>query len=152
MKHMIGLTTGALALIVGSAASAEDIGHCNPKQAEFGGMGGEAFLAVAPETLQLRTGELVDALIINGEQHGGDGGEPTGSLELADGEYISALQIRHGAEVDMLRMTTNHGRTIGGGGAGGTETNLFNIRVLMLGGRSGERLDRVQVNYCENYR
>lgn len=117
----------------------------------FGGDGGSEFAADYIKSLAIRTGKEVDAIIINGSKHGGDGGSMSTTLIFDADEYISAITLRSGSRVDNLQFTTNKGRTIGGGGGGGSEHVLNNIRVIAIGGRSGSRLDQIQITYVEDY-
>lgn len=118
----------------------------------FGGDGGYEFDPCYVKSIGMRTGARVDALFINGTQHGGDGGDLQPSLTFDDDEYISAFYLRSDAEVDYLQFTTNLGRQIGGGGDGGyVHTSKPNIRVIALGGRSGGRLDRIAIKFIEDY-
>jgi len=119
----------------------------------YGGDGGDAFDPVrvdgAGATLQLRSGNSVDAIIINGTRRGGEGGSLGDELTLASGEYVTQVVVREGGVVDRLEFTTNRGNTISGGGSGGSETTLRNVKVLKIGGRSGNLLDRIELTYCE---
>ncbi len=111
---------------------------------EFGGGGGSPFLQTGIRTIALRHGKRVDAIIINGQQYGGDGGELTNTLTLAPDEYIARMEIRHGANIDRLVIVTNKNRIIQGGGDGGTLNTVEGI-IVALGGRSGKLLDQLQV-------
>ena len=115
----------------------------------FGGFGGGQFDSIEPRTLQLRSGDYVDAIVLNGVRHGGQGGQLSGSLQLEPGEFITSVVVRSGVYVDRLVFTTNHGRALIGGGGGGARSTLDNIRVLKIGGRSGVYLDRIELTYCE---
>ena len=117
----------------------------------YGGDGGSQFAPDYIQSLAIRTGSEVDAIIINGSKHGGDGGSISTTLIFDTDEYISSVKIRSGARVDNLIFTTNKGRSIGGGGNGGSYHELTNIRVIAIGGRSGSRLDQIQITYVENY-
>lgn len=117
----------------------------------YGGNGGGAFAPDYIQSLAIRTGEEVDAIIINGKKNGGDGGSLSTTLIFDSDEYISQILIRSGSRVDRLEFTTNKGRKIGGGGNGGSETVLSGIRVVAIGGRAGTRLDQIQITYVEDY-
>jgi hypothetical protein len=117
----------------------------------YGGGGGSEFAADYIQSLAIRSGSEVDAIIINGTKHGGGGGSMSTTLIFDSDEYISAITIRSGSRVDNLQFTTNKGRKIGGGGSGGSEHILNNIRVIAIGGRSGSRLDQIQITYVEDY-
>ncbi|KRB96441.1 jacalin-like lectin [Duganella sp. Root198D2] len=117
----------------------------------YGGEGGDTFNAEFVRSLAIRSAREVDAIIINGHQHGGDGGDPSNTLVFADDEYICSMSIRSGARVDQLQFQTNKGRTLGGGGDGGDPHQLSNIRVIAIGGRSAARLDQIQITYVDDY-
>ncbi|MCX4029274.1 hypothetical protein H0A36_07305 [Endozoicomonas sp. SM1973] len=117
----------------------------------FGGNGGSEFTKQAVRELGLRTGSRVDQIRINGVAHGGNGGSDQGSITLGFDEYINKLRIRSGAEVDYVQFFTNLDRQIGGGGDGGGPSELENIRVLSIGGRSGSRVDKLNIELVENY-
>jgi hypothetical protein len=117
----------------------------------YGGNGGGEFAPDYIQSLAIRTGEEVDAIIINGKKNGGDGGSLSTTLIFDSDEYISQILIRSGSRVDRLEFTTNKGRKIGGGGNGGSETVLSGIRVVAIGGRAGSRLDQIQITYVEDY-
>ncbi|WP_108258753.1 jacalin-like lectin [Mangrovicoccus ximenensis] len=141
----------ALVLALGLPAQAEVIGNCTPRQAIFGGGGGSQFTAVAPSSIQLQHGKYVDAIILNGRQHGGTGGMRPMGMRLGPGEYINRVQVRSGKLVDRVFFTTSTGKTLGGGGMGGQVRELGNIRVLTIGGRAGKYLDQLEITYCANY-
>ena len=124
---------------------------CKHAQTTFGGNGGSPFPPVVPLKLSMRTGAYVDAIILNGQRHGGNGGSPTGVLQLGDGEYVNRVVIRHGAFVDRLEFYTNLGQSLHGGGQGGSLSSLNNVRVLKIGGRNGRYLDQIEVIYCADY-
>ncbi len=94
----------------------------------------------------------MDAIVLNGSQNGGGGGRPTGVLQLGPGEYINRVAARHdGGRLYRVELHTNPGKSIAGGGNRGTETALDNIRVVMMGGRAGRYMDRLEVTYCADY-
>jgi hypothetical protein len=117
----------------------------------YGGGGGSKFDPEYIKSLAIRSGSGVDAIIINEEIHGGGGGSLSTTLEFDSDEYICSVDIRSGSRVDNLVFTTNKGRSIGGGGSGGSKYMLSNIRVIAIGGRSGSRLDQIEISYVENY-
>ena len=85
----------------------------------FGGNGGNSFTERGVKKIAIRSGSAIDAIIINGEQFGGNGGKLSETITLAPDEYISRMEIRHGSRIDALEITTNRGQQIGGGGNGG---------------------------------
>lgn len=122
------------------------------ESAEYGGTGGAPFKRVDVKEIKLRHGSVVDALLLNGIQHGGSGGKPSTGLKLRENEYISEVEIRYGNVVDRLAFKTNLGGSISGGGHGGRAVLLKNIRVLKIGGRSGNLLDAIEIQYVKNYK
>lgn len=122
------------------------------KVTPFGGNGGDAFgRQVGIEEIGLSAGMYVDQIRINGNSHGGSGGDDQGSIVLADDEYICKVDIRSGVFIDNVRFTTNKGNTIGGGGDGGNPQTLNNIRVLAIGGRAGKFVDKLDIMYVDGY-
>ena len=128
-------------------------GDCLISRTSFGGNGGRPFSPIAPLYVSMRTGGWIDAIILNGDQHGGNGGSKRGILQFLPNEYINRAVIGAGTHVDRLEFYTNYGRSISGGegGLGGRLTSLDNIRMLRIGGRSDVYLDRIEVIYCANY-
>ena len=118
------------------------------KTQTFGGAGGRTFAPVEPSTIQLRTGNIVDAIIVNDIGRGGAGGGIGGVLKLKPDEYINRVAVRAGKYVDRIEFYTNQGQELSGGGFGGCPSVLENVRVLKLGGKSGKYLDRLVVEYC----
>lgn len=108
----------------------------------FGGSGGSLFLQTGIQSLALRSGKYVDAIIINGTSYGGPGGTITKTITFAADEYISRIEIRKGVYVDQLEITTNKGQSIQGGGRGGSASTVEGM-IVSLGGRSGVLLDRI---------
>jgi hypothetical protein len=115
----------------------------------FGGNGGDEFPMAAIKSIGLRAGEEIDQIRINGKSHGRNNGSDRGSIVLAGDEYITKVEIRSGLRVDYLRFTTNNGSVIGGGGGAAT---LDKIRVIAIGGRSGDRVDKLNIMYVNDYR
>ncbi len=123
------------------------------KTAAFGGNGGSAFETCTDiNMIGLRTGSRVDQITINGASHGGGGGSDIGTITLGSDDYICDVEIRSGSEVDYVRFLTSDGVSIGGGGSGGSLTRLENIRVTAIGGRSGSRVDKLEITYIPNYK
>ncbi|MGM3159399.1 jacalin-like lectin [Dickeya undicola] len=117
----------------------------------FGGNGGSPFSNQMVYKIGLRTGSRVDQIQINEEKHGGDGGSPQGAITLLNNEYINKIYIRSGSEIDYANFVTNHGNSIQGGGNGGSEHEIHGIRVLYIGGRSGSRVDALDITYVKDY-
>lgn len=117
----------------------------------FGREGGREFDIEAVKSLGFRSGGRIDALLLNGTRHGGNGGKEGTTLEFQPNEFIESITIRHGARIDAIEIHTNLGNTLSGGGKGGVVKKLTNIRVLGLGGRSGKELDKLRVRFIENY-
>ena len=130
-------------------------GGCAVSRTSFGRADGLPFVQVAPSHVSLRTGAWVDALILNGQQHGGNGGQRGDDLRLLNGEYINRAVIGAGYFVDRLEFHTNFGRSISGGRSMTASTRrpiiLNNIRVLSIGGSSGRYLNGIDVMYCADY-
>jgi hypothetical protein len=110
----------------------------------FGGNGGGSFTGRGIETIAIRHGSQVDAIIINGEKFGGDGGSMAGPITLKKDEYIDRMEIRHGGVIDYLLIHTNKNQEIRGGGTGGDFSKIEGI-IVAIGGRSGARVDQLQI-------
>lgn len=117
----------------------------------FGRDGGREFDIEAVKSLGFRSGGRIDALLLNGIRHGGNGGKEGTTREFQPDEFIESITIRHGARIDAVEIHTNAGNTLSGGGKGGVEEKLTNIRVLGFGGRSGKELDKLRVRFIKNY-
>lgn len=107
----------------------------------FGGDGGNPFPEEPIREIGFAHGDYVDAIFLNGKQHGGNSGKETSRLVLAGDEYIDNMEIRAGRYIDYLRFSTNKGRWIAGGGGGGLSTTFPNIKLLGMSGRAGVYLD-----------
>jgi len=110
----------------------------------FGGSGGDTFTQRGIETLAIRHGSYVDAIIIDGQQFGGNGGELSNTITFASNEYISRMEIRQGSYIDYIEITTNLGQQITGGGNGGNPVTLTG-EIIALGGRSGSYIDQLEI-------
>lgn len=117
----------------------------------FGGSRGNTFPLEGIKSIGLNGMQFIDALVLNGVQHGGDGGAIGGEFQLEGDEYIADVTIRHGTLVDGLSFHTNKNRNISRLGDGGTESTLNNIRVLGLGGKSAQFLNQIIIKYIDNY-
>ena len=117
----------------------------------LGGEGGRRFDDAAVGSIGVRSNSRIDALILNGERFGGLGGREVRALDLCHDEYVSELLIRHGSRIDSIVLRTNRGRALTGGGGGGRLTRLANIRLLGVGGNSGNALDRLRLHYIPDY-
>lgn len=110
----------------------------------YGRDGGDAFPMTGIKSIQIFSGSLVDAIVINGAKYGGDGGDASPVLNLASDEIIVAIDIRSGKYVDYLEFRTSKGNKISGGGDGGDPHSLQGS-IVALGGRSGRYLDQLDI-------
>jgi hypothetical protein len=117
----------------------------------FGGNGGDPFAQTPVNEFGLRAGRYVDQIRVGNYVFGGDGGYDMGSISLDGDEYVSKVELRADQVLDFIRLTTNKGRIIGGGGDGGHYYVLDNIRLISIGGRSGIFVDQVSLKYVEDY-
>lgn len=136
---------------------------------QWGGNGGGSFDDVnvtswlqnrtCISSVQLRTGSRVDKLMVTykstqgewREEHGGNGGSAGNVLTLLPGQSVKSLTGRSGSRVDQLNITLSDGRSVGGGGNGGSPYNWsVPSGSFMLGfsGRSGSELDAVSAVYA----
>jgi hypothetical protein len=118
----------------------------------FGGDGGHPFSARIPRKVGLRTGGYVDAIIINDEQFGGDGGNRTNDESLDRDDYWTEINIRSGGYVDYLRLVSRKGREVGGGGGGGSESKRSDLRVISISGRTGGYVDQLSFDVIDGYK
>jgi hypothetical protein len=123
----------------------------------IGGDGGSNFDIEFITDIGFRSGERVDAILLNGSRHGGKGGKEGLVLNLQTDEYIDNMKIWkngdriHGVELTTNRHTGNITRKLFAGRTKGKLTELSNIRVLGIGGRSGEELDKLRIRYIKDY-
>ncbi len=151
-QFLLAVASAAVVALPFDAAFAtgggEEVLPCNAVQSTFGGNGGRAFGKQPVDALIMRSGTYVDALIVNGRQHGGNGGALGNPLQFGPNEYIDTVVIRHGLYIDRLEFRTNTRQVVAGGGQGGKRSVLSNIRLLEIGGRSGDFLDQITIVYC----
>lgn len=121
------------------------------KTKTFGRTGGDAFSMAFVKEVGLRSDKQIDQIQINGIPHGRNGGTDRGSIILSGEEYINKVELRHGQYIDQLKLTTNKGNSVEGGGKGGEPASLENIRVMAIGGRSGRLLDNLKIMYIDGY-
>jgi hypothetical protein len=103
----------------------------------FGGQGGNPFVPRGIRTIAIRSGERIDAIIINGERFGGNGGKLSDTLTLAENEYISKVTVKSGTLVDYIKIETSEKQSIHGGGKGGYKKDTFSGIIAAIGGRHG---------------
>ena len=118
----------------------------------FGGNGGGNFADQFPDKLGLRAGNRVDALVLNGVRYGGSGGSNPQEIDLGANDYWCEFQLRSGEAIDYLRFKATNGSEILGGGGGGSNHGPYTgVRILRIGGRCGESLDSIRIEYIEGY-
>lgn len=119
---------------------------------EFGGEGGNPFDMEYPTSIGMRHGRFVDALLLNGTQHGGMGGDNPTQVALNGDDYWSEFEVHAGKYIDFLRFKSASGIEVAGGGDGGDNRAVFKgVRILRIGGRSGDNLDHIEIEFIENY-
>lgn len=99
------------------------------------------------QKLALRSGSLIDSVIVNDQNYGGLGGGLSPTLNLAKGEYVNRVAVQSGSLVDHLTFTTNFGNVVDGGGAGGGHHLLDNIKLVSITGKHGSLLDQITLHY-----
>jgi len=118
----------------------------------FGDSGGGVKFETRPfNTIGIRSGVRVDAVFLDGKRFGGIGGDESKVLTLGTDEYISSIATRTGNAFDYISFTTNKGRSISGGGDGGTSNDITGARVLEIGGNAGNLIDKLRVTYIKDY-
>jgi hypothetical protein len=126
----------------------------------YGGESGSAFDDHNHRQIKkivVRGGMVIDAIEITYEmdittKHGGDGGKEH-SLELAKGEYVNEIVVRHANLVQALTFKTNKGNEVSCGGKGrpiidkkGEETTVkapMGMKLCGIMGRDGKLVDAV---------
>ncbi|MEM9798561.1 MAG: jacalin-like lectin [Pseudomonadota bacterium] len=123
----------------------------------IGGDGGKSFGIQAVRTIGFRSGNRVDALVLNGSRKGGNGGRESKVLELQGDEYIEHMEIwdnthkGRSRRIHKISLQTSRGRTLSVGKQSGNKTVLSGVRVLGLGGNSGAELDKLRIRYIKDY-
>ena len=107
------------------------------------GGGGKLSLPLQPiHSIAVRCDDRVNAIIINGDKFGDDGGDLSDTLTLAEGEYINKIEVRHGEAIDGLGVWTNKkNRYIGGGGPGGRFIRIEG-EILAIGAKANDQHDK----------
>lgn len=119
----------------------------------LGGDGGKSFDEQTVRSIGFRSGERVDAILLNGERHGGNGGKERLVFELQPDEYIDEMTVWRGGRIHRIKLSTSRGRSMDVGQSGGKNAiTLKDIRVLGIGGKSGEELDKLRIRYIKDYR
>lgn len=118
----------------------------------YGGNGGGPFSPRNPQSVGLRSGDFIDAIIIDGEQFGGSGGGNPTIETLNSDDYWNAYTVRAGGFIDHLKLSSKSGRTVEGGGGGGDESSETDLRVIAISGRSGEFLDSISLDVVVGYK
>jgi hypothetical protein len=117
----------------------------------YGGQGGGPFSPRNPQSVGLRSGSLVDAIIINGEQFGESGGSNPTIATLNGDDYWSEFTVRAGEYVDHLTLVSKNGRKVDGGGDGGDQAHQSGLRIISIAGRSGLYLDQISLDVVLGY-
>lgn len=120
----------------------------------YGTKGGTPFKEQYVHTIGMSTnGSRMTQLRLNGVALGeGEKRIRGDDIVLDRDEYIKKVVIRSGSDIDAIEFTTNKGKKIGGGGSGGDEMVLDNIRVVAIGGGAGARVDYLSIRYIEDFK
>jgi hypothetical protein len=119
---------------------------------EFGGRKpGSPFEMEYPASVGMRSGDQVDALILNGLRHGGTGGINPVIMTLDDDDYWGSFTVRSGDGIDRLELSSVKGIKLAGGGLGGGRQAIDGVRILRMGGMSGDLLNNLYIEYVANY-
>lgn len=117
----------------------------------YGGNGGGEFGPRSPDKVGIRTGAMVDAIIINGERFGGMGGGNPTIVDLGPDDYWSEFHVRSGSMIDYLKLVSKKGRVIEGGGGGGNLDSHTNLRIITIAGRCGALVDSLSFDVVCDY-
>lgn len=99
---------------------------------------------------QLRTSYIDDLGQATTKCHGTAGGSDRGTLQISEGVFITRIWGRSGSGFDQVNFRISDGRSIGGGGSGGsafdwpTPSGKF---VMGFSGRSGSEVDGLRAYY-----
>jgi hypothetical protein len=120
----------------------------------YGKKGGTPFKEQYVHTIGMSAnGSRMTQLRLNGVSFGaGEGSVCSDDIVLDRDEYIKKVVIRDGSDVDAIEFTTNTGKKIGGGGSGGGETVLDNVRVVAIGGSAGSLIDCLSIRYIQDFK
>lgn len=102
------------------------------------------------EEIRIYADKDVYGLEINGTDYG-NAKKEKGSITLEEDEYINYIQVRSGARIHSLNITSSAGKSIGGGSHEGNKTILENIRLLTLSAKAGTTLDELEITYIQDY-
>jgi len=121
----------------------------------IGGTGGGTFPLQSPAIIGMRSGSVVDALILNLKKYGGNGGSATDMIQPTGPNYFNYFSAgsksRNGHPVvGFLSFGTTDGALVKAGSAQPSRT-IDNCRVLSVGGKSGKVLDQIEVQLVTNY-
>lgn len=123
----------------------------------IGGDGGGAFASVATASIQsltLKGGSIVDAIVINGTRHGGTGGAETAALNLSGSDitqidYI-VRQFKGSTVIGYLKISSSNGQSIAAGAIPASQETLIQLKkgqqfnqITALGGQAGSYLDQL---------
>lgn len=108
------------------------------------GGGGGRFAVSGIKTLQLSSGDYIDAIIVNGVRHGGPGGGLSKILTFASDEYIVSIRYQTGDWTNKLAFTTNKGQTLDGGSTNSVSGEISG-QIYAIGGWSGKYVDSLEV-------
>lgn len=123
----------------------------------LGGNGGGAFAAVSTSSiqrLQLKGGSIVDAIVINGTRHGGEGGNGTSEINLSlssisQVDYI-VRQYKGFTVMGYLKISLSNGQSITAGASPQSGETLIELKkghdfreITAIGGQSGTYLDQL---------
>lgn len=129
----------------------------------FGGDGGHPFAfqePFSPRTIKIRAdGDKVYAVRINDEWYGGKGGDISRPLTFTDEEYIKRIVVCTAMDgsheiITYLKITSSkNDHSIEGGSKTFGKNRTLHIkdgRIFLMGGRSGNALDSLEVSYFED--
>lgn len=121
----------------------------------YGGHGGKQFGPgrIVPIELGFWYGDAVDKIVINQREFGGRGGQPSKILRLDPDEYFKGWSIQSDKIIFRVRFNTNKSRIVEcGESRGRLKSEVENARLLAIGGRFGQYLDRLEILCITNYK
>jgi hypothetical protein len=75
----------------------------------------------------------VDGNIVQGARHGSSHGDPVGTFDLEDGEFVTKVEGYYGKYVNFLKFTTSRHKTYQYGTAGGAGNSEFVAEGVVSG-------------------
>jgi hypothetical protein len=121
---------------------------------------GKPFPMEYPNSLGVAGHDWIDALVLNGSRQGGPGGDPARQTVLGADDYWSEFEVGGWTTggnpyVHYLRFRPISGAEVSGGRLGKNMSYYQlekNTYILRIGGRCGNYLDTVEIDYIQGFK